>query len=83
MNTPQVMWSYVNLAGIRSDLTSTTDVYTGASTLRVYTTQPGYYSCEVSENGVSSRTFTVGVFNTSLYTGMSAYYAHYTVVTLI
>ena len=57
------MWSYVNLAGIKSDITSTTDVKTGVSTLQVYTTQPGNYSCEVSENGGSSKTYTVVIIN--------------------
>ena len=50
-NTPEVMWSYVDLAGTSTDLTSTTDASTGVSTIQVSTTQPGYYSCEVTENG--------------------------------
>ena len=45
-NTPEVMWSYVDLAGTSTDLTSTTDANTGVSTIQVSTTQPGYYSCE-------------------------------------
>ena len=68
-NTPQVMWSYVDLAGIRTDLTSTTDASTGVSTIQVYTTQPGYYSCEVTENGGSDRTYTAGILNATFYTG--------------
>ena len=52
------MWSYVDLAGTKTDLTSTTDASTGVSTIQVYTTQPGYYSCEVTENGGSNRTYT-------------------------
>ena len=50
-NTPEVMWSYVDLAGTSTDLTSTTDASTGVSTIQVSTTQPGYYRCEVTENG--------------------------------
>ena len=50
-DTPQVTWSYLNLDGIRTDLTSTTDTSTGVSILQVYTTQPGYYTCEVTQNG--------------------------------
>ena len=57
-NTPEVMWSYVDLAGTSTDLTSTTDASTGVSTIQVSTTQPGYYSCEVTENGGGSRTYT-------------------------
>ena len=57
-NTPEVMWSYVDLDGTSTDLTSTTDASTGVSTIQVSTTQPGYYSCEVTENGGSSRTYT-------------------------
>ena len=57
-NTPEVMWSYVDLAGTSTDLTSTTDASTGVSTIQVSTTQPGYYSCEVTENGGSSRMYT-------------------------
>ena len=57
-NTPEVMWSYVDVAGTSTDLTSTTDASTGVSTIQVSTTQPGYYSCEVTENGGSSRMYT-------------------------
>ena len=57
--TPQVMWSYVDLAGTRSDLTSATDVSTGVSNIQVSTTEPGYYTCEMTENGGSNRTYTV------------------------
>ena len=53
-NTPEVMWSYVDLACTSTDLTSTTDASTGVSTIQVSTTQPGYYSCEVTENGGSN-----------------------------
>ena len=69
-DTPQVMWSYVDLDGTRTDLTSTTDTNTGVSILKVFTTQPGYYTCEVPQNGdMSTGTYTVGLLNTNLYTG--------------
>ena len=68
-NTPQVMWSYVDLAGTRMDLSSTTNASTGVSTIQVYTTQPGYYSCEVTENGGSSRTYTAIMTDTNPDTG--------------
>ena len=70
-NTPQVMWSYVDLAGTRTDLTSTTDASTGVSTIQVYTTQPGYYRCEVTENGGSDRTYTAVMTDTNPDTGNS------------
>ena len=57
-NTPQVIWSYVDVDGIRTDLISTTNSSTGISTIQAYTTQPGYYSCEVSHNGGDSRIYT-------------------------
>ena len=68
-DTPQVKWSYVDLDGIRSDLTSTTDANTGVSNIQVFTTEPGYYTCEVTENGGISKMYTVGILNTELYTG--------------
>ena len=52
-------WRYVNLFGIKTDLTSTTDA-AGVSTIQVYTTQPGYYTCEVTQNGgMNTTTYTV------------------------
>ena len=68
-NTPQVMWSYVDLAGTKTDLTSTTNASTGVSTIQVYTTQAGYYSCEVTENGGSDITYTAGILDATFYTG--------------
>ena len=56
--TPQVKWSYVDLDGIRIDLTSTTNANTGVSDIQIYTTKPGFYTCEVTENGGSSNTYT-------------------------
>ena len=70
-NTPEVMWSYVDLAGTSTDLTSTTNASTGVSTIQVSTTQPGYYSCEVTENGGSSRTYTAVMTDTDPDTGTS------------
>ena len=67
--TPEVMWSYVDLAGTSTDLTSTTDASTGVSTIQVSTTQPGYYSCEVTENVGSSRTYTAEMTGTNPDTG--------------
>ena len=69
-DTSQVKWSYIDLAGTRSVLIATTDATTGVSILHVYITQPGYYTCEVTENGGSSITFTVGLLNTDSYTGI-------------
>ena len=63
------MWSYVNPAGIRTDLNSTTDVNTGVSTLQVYTTKPGNYSCEVSENGGMSTNYTAIVRDSNVFSG--------------
>ena len=62
-------WSYVDLAGTRTDLASTTNANTGVSTIQVYTTQPGYYSCEVTENGGSNRTYTAVMTDTNPNTG--------------
>ncbi|KAI6661354.1 hypothetical protein LOD99_10021 [Oopsacas minuta] len=68
MNTPEVMWSYVDLSGIRTDLTATTDASTGVSTIQVVTTQPGSYSCEVTEDGGTSRMYTAIMTDTNEYT---------------
>ena len=65
------MWSLVDLAGTRMDLTSTTNASTGVSTIQVYITQPGYYSCGVTENGGSSRTYTTVMTDTNPDTGTS------------
>ena len=64
------MWSYVDLSGVRTDLTSTTDSSTGVSIIQVYTTLPGYYTCEVSQyGGMSITRYTVGLLNINSYTG--------------
>ena len=61
--TSQVRWSYIDSAGTRSDLTGTTDTLSGFSTLQILSFHPGYYSCEISEDGVTT-TFTVLLANT-------------------
>ena len=68
-NTPQMKWSYVDLAGTRTDLASTTNASTGVSTIQIYTTQPGYYSCALTENGGIFRAYTVGILITDMYIG--------------
>ena len=69
-NTPQVKWTHVDLAGIRTDIASTTNASTGVSTIQVYTTQPGYYSCEVTEDGGSNITYTAVMTDTNPDTGI-------------
>ena len=67
----EVIWNYVDLAGIRTNLTSTTNVTTGVSIIEAYTTQPGYYTCEVSQNGgINTTTYTAVMTDTDIYTGM-------------
>ena len=61
-------WSYVDLAGNRTDLNTAVDVTTGISTLSVTTDEPGYYSCEVMHRG-KSVTYNVGIFDLANYTG--------------
>ena len=68
--TPQIKWSYVDLAGTKSSLISTTDANTGVSILQVYSTDIGSYSCEVTENGGSSRTYTAIMININSQTGI-------------
>ena len=58
-NTPQVVWRHVDLFGISTDLTTTTNG-AGVSVIQVHTTQPGYYKCEVSQNGgINTTTYSV------------------------
>ena len=68
-NTPQVKWTYVDLAGIRSDVPSTTDLSTGVSIIQVIISEPGYYTCEVTENGGSSKMYTAVMADNIIYTG--------------
>ena len=61
-NTPSIVWEYVDLSEIRTDITvnSSLNVERGLSTLRVYTDRPGFYSCSVSrDNGAVSREYVV------------------------
>ena len=69
-NNPQVKWSHVDLAGVRTDLNSIVDTTTGVSTMQVYTTKPGYYSCEVIQDRTSKRTYTAVMTDTNPNTGM-------------
>ena len=66
---PNVIWSYVDNAGTKSNLTSTTDSNTGVSTLYITTDVPGTYSCLVTQDGGGSRVYAVEMVNISLYTG--------------
>ncbi|KAI6647384.1 hypothetical protein LOD99_12380 [Oopsacas minuta] len=70
MNTPEVMWSYVDLSGIRTDLTSTTDPNTGiksGGTSRTYTVglfSPNFYTEAVAN---SYYNYTIGIDNEDIY----------------
>ena len=76
-DTPQVTWSYLNLDGIRTNLTSTTGTSTGVSIMQVSTTQPGYYTCEVSQNGgMNTVTYTAVMRDTDINTGMQFVFRH-------
>ena len=68
-DTPQVKWSYIDLAGTRSNLTSTTDASTGVCNVQVFTTKPGYYTCEVTEYGGTSRMYTAVMADNIINTG--------------
>ena len=71
-DTPQVLWSYVDLSDVRTNLTTTTDASSGVSIIQVYTTLPGYYTCGVSQNGgTNTITYTAVMTDTDIYTGMS------------
>ena len=70
-SSPEVVWSYLNSSGTRSNLTATNnDVATGISTLYVYSNNPGYYSCEVTTEEGTVMTHTVRMLDTTLYTGL-------------
>ena len=67
--TPRVVWSYQDLA---KSTTSTLSSYTssaGVSSIRVYTSRPGYYSCIVKVNGGSYKTYTALIADVDLSTG--------------
>ena len=78
-NTPQVIWIYTDPAGTTTFPVSTLYPSTGVSFLPIQRNEPGYYSCEVSEGGITklysatmsnyytgTATFTLGVI-TSLW----------------
>ncbi|KAI6653444.1 Macrophage mannose receptor 1-like [Oopsacas minuta] len=65
-SNPFVTWRYVSLDGTISNLEADTELETGISLLTVGIDEPGYYSCEVNEDG--GYTYTVAILNTSIYT---------------
>ena len=66
--TPRVVWSYQDLAkSTTSTLSSSTSSTTGVSTIRVYTSRPGYYSCRVLVNGGSYKTYTALIADVGMY----------------
>ena len=73
-NTPQVVWSYEDESGNSNVLYVTTDTSTGISTLSITTDVPGYYSCEVSIERGTKRTYTVEMMDVSQYTCKYCYY---------
>ena len=67
---PEVVWSYLHPSGNRTNLTATSyDNSTGLSTLNVYSSQPGYYSCEITDNDRMVETHSVRMLDVTLYTG--------------
>ena len=58
-NTPKVTWTRKYLNGVTTTLSSTTSSTTGLSTLYVSRSNPGFYSCEVEQNGGNRKTYTV------------------------
>ena len=63
-NTPQVTWTLQDTNGVSTSLTAMTDATTGVSILTA--TKAGYYSCEVSQNGGNTRTYTVEMLDFNL-----------------
>ena len=77
-NTPQVVWSYQDLAkSTTSALSSYTSSTTGVSYIRVYTSRPGYYSCRVKVNGGTYQTYTALITDVDLSTGIEIEYKIY------
>ena len=66
-------WSYEDVSGNRTELSAMTDASTGVSSLSVTTDVPGYYSCKVSLEGGTNRTYTVEMMDISQYTGISCH----------
>ena len=68
--TPRVVWSYQDLAkSTTSTLSSSTSSTTGVSSIQVYASRPGYYSCRVKVNGGSYKTYTALIADVDLSTG--------------
>ena len=57
-NTPQVTWIFRDLNGVTTTLSGATNATTGVSTLYITNDKTGYYSCEVSQNGGNTSTYT-------------------------
>ena len=66
---PEVVWSYLDPSGNRTNLTASYNNNTGLSTLYVYSSQPGYYSCEITDNDGIVETHYVRMLDVTLYTG--------------
>ncbi|KAI6657364.1 Secretory phospholipase A2 receptor [Oopsacas minuta] len=67
IDIPEVIWNYEDLQGVRISLSADTDFFTGFSSLLVTTDKSGYYSCDVTENGIN-KTYTIAVMNPYVYT---------------
>ena len=68
--TLRIVWSYQDLAKrTTSTLSSSTSSTTGVSSIRVYNSRPGYYSCRVKVNGGSNKTYTALIADVDLSTG--------------
>ena len=70
-------WSYIDLDGSISVLSISTNVTTGVSALTVTTDNPGYYACEVAQQGGVSKVYGILLLDPSLLTGTT-----YTVFTI-
>ena len=73
-NTPQVSWTFEDINGVSTSLTATTNAITGVSTVSVTNDKAGYYKCEVSQNGGSTRTYTVEMLDFILGTVINVIY---------
>ena len=69
LDTPIVTWNYEDLTGTQTILTSTTDASTGISTLSVISDNPGFYSCQVTQDGGMNKIYTVEMLDMLHYTG--------------
>ncbi|KAI6653443.1 hypothetical protein LOD99_3662 [Oopsacas minuta] len=66
IDIPEVIWKYEDLEGVNTSQSAETDFFTGFSSLLVTTDKVGYYSCYVTENGVS-KTYSIAVMDTEVY----------------